>query len=207
MLCEFCKQEHDGKYGSGRFCCSTCSRKFSRNSDKDYNKKVNCNDCGKIMVLNKRASSLLSKCDECRSRPKGIKGKSKCINCKTYFDTTRKKTCSSKCAEIVLKNYRKAQIKRITEFRRKLKSKAINYKGGKCIVCKYDKCVRSLGFHHVDPSQKDFNISGKNIKSWERMKAELKKCVLLCSNCHGEVHEGLIDLKDYAPQFFTPSPA
>lgn len=74
---------------------------------------------------------------------------------------------------------------------RKTKLKA--YKGGKCIVCGYNKSIRALQFHHLDPTQKDFGISGTT-KSFEKLKPELDKCVLLC---HGEVHEGLLDINKF----------
>jgi hypothetical protein len=73
------------------------------------------------------------------------------------------------------------------------KAQAIEYKGGSCCLCGYKRTPRSLHFHHNDPSQKDFKISGGNM-SWERMKAELDKCILVCANCHGEIHDGLIEL-------------
>ncbi len=65
------------------------------------------------------------------------------------------------------------------------------YKGAKCSLCGYDKCKSSLHFHHIDPSKKDFGISGNWGLSWKKMKIELDKCILVCANCHGEIHEGL----------------
>jgi len=49
-----------------------------------------------------------------------------------------------------------------------------------------------MTFHHEDPNKKDFNISGKSY-SFERMKKEVDKCILLCGNCHGEVHEEIFE--------------
>ena len=73
--------------------------------------------------------------------------------------------------------------------RDKLKLMAIEYKGGKCLKCGYDKCPAALDFHHRDESQKEFGISkGGNTHGWEKMKPELDKCDLLCSNCHREEH-------------------
>ena len=76
----------------------------------------------------------------------------------------------------------------------KTKLKAIEYKGGCCQICGYNKSIRALQFHHLDPTQKDFGISG-GTKSFEKMKPELDKCILVCANCHCEIHEGLIDIK------------
>lgn len=71
---------------------------------------------------------------------------------------------------------------------RELKQKAIEYKGGKCNHCGYDKCPAALEFHHIDPTTKDFTLSHKHLRSFESVKPELDKCLLLCSNCHKELH-------------------
>lgn len=63
--------------------------------------------------------------------------------------------------------------------------------GSKCQKCGYDKCQSALHFHHLDENEKDFQISTTGKKSMGRLVAEVKKCTLLCANCHTEVHEGL----------------
>lgn len=80
--------------------------------------------------------------------------------------------------------------KYITNKRREIKIKAVEYKGGKCEVCGYNKCMTALEFHHLDPSNKSFSISSK-FKSWDNIVKELEKCVLVCSNCHREIESGL----------------
>lgn len=84
--------------------------------------------------------------------------------------------------------------------RRKLrKRKLIEYLGGKCSECGYDKCDRALQFHHLDPSTKEFNLSDKGRStSWEKSLKEADKCVLLCANCHMEVEDGIITLRGRA---------
>ena len=74
------------------------------------------------------------------------------------------------------------------EKRRLVKLKAIEYLGGKCILCGYDKCQGALEFHHKDPSQKDPDYHSFKTIFNERLKIELDKCILLCSNCHRELH-------------------
>jgi hypothetical protein len=79
--------------------------------------------------------------------------------------------------------------------RRKLREMARSLKGDKCAICGYNKCARVLSFHHIDPSKKDFSLSEKGLtRSWEKIKEEIKKCVLLCANCHLEVHDGVTRL-------------
>jgi DNA-binding CsgD family transcriptional regulator/transcription elongation factor Elf1 len=69
-----------------------------------------------------------------------------------------------------------------------IKKRGVEYKGGKCSRCNYDKCMSALDFHHLDPSKKDFTISKFLNLSWEKIKIELDKCELVCSNCHREIH-------------------
>ena len=72
---------------------------------------------------------------------------------------------------------------------------AIDYKGGKCVFCGYDKCIQSLELHHFNSTEKDFGISDKGYtRSWERVKKEIDKCILICANCHRELHAGIKQL-------------
>jgi 5-methylcytosine-specific restriction endonuclease McrA len=79
---------------------------------------------------------------------------------------------------------------RVILWRKRIKIKLIEYKGGKCEICGYDKCVRALQFHHKNPLEKDFSISGRSL-SFDRLKIEVDKCMLVCSNCHCEIHDKL----------------
>ena len=71
------------------------------------------------------------------------------------------------------------------------KKRAVEYKGGKCERCGYDKCIDALEFHHIDPSQKDKNFGNIKIRKWEDQIKELDKCICVCSNCHREIHAEL----------------
>ena len=80
-------------------------------------------------------------------------------------------------------------IAAVRKRRRKVRRMAVQYKGGRCSRCGYDKCVEALEFHHLDSAQKDFGISARGYtRSWERVRAELEKCILVCANCHRELH-------------------
>lgn len=86
-------------------------------------------------------------------------------------------------------------IKAVTKRRKKLREMARMYKGGKCMICGYNRCLGALDFHHLDPSKKEFGVSMKGLtKSWEKIKKELDKCVLICANCHRELHAGITQL-------------
>ena len=63
------------------------------------------------------------------------------------------------------------------------------------MLCGYDRCSRALGFHHVDPATKSFTVAfGGLTRSIERARAEARKCVVLCANCHMEVEAGIRSL-------------
>jgi hypothetical protein len=90
---------------------------------------------------------------------------------------------------------RKYLLKAVQRRREKVRRMAVEYKGGRCQVCGYDRCIEALEFHHLDPTQKDFGISHKGYtRSWEKVKEEVDKCILLCANCHREFHAGMLQL-------------
>lgn len=78
--------------------------------------------------------------------------------------------------------------KRTIDRGRKNKEAYIQYKGGKCQRCGYSKCSDALEFHHIEPTHKDPTFDSIRYWGLEKAKAELDKCLLLCSNCHREVH-------------------
>lgn len=87
---------------------------------------------------------------------------------------------------------RKLQIQlHNVDYRSNLKRQYIEYKGGKCETCGYNKdCLSAYHFHHEDPTQKEFSISkASHQKRQNNVYAELDKCKLLCSNCHAETHD------------------
>ena len=77
--------------------------------------------------------------------------------------------------------------KNVTAARQKRKQELVYIMGDKCILCGYDKCIAALEFHHIDKSQKERQLSSGNCHSWEDDVKEVKKCALVCSNCHKEI--------------------
>ena len=73
--------------------------------------------------------------------------------------------------------------------RQELRNRAIACGGGSCQICGYDRCFAALEFHHPDPLEKEFTLSSK-MTSWESIKREIEKTILLCARCHREVHDG-----------------
>lgn len=81
------------------------------------------------------------------------------------------------------------------------KKQCVSLLGGCCQACGYKKSLEALEFHHLDPSTKKFGIAGKLMYKWDSLFAEVKKCALLCANCHREFHAGLIDLDPLSLQY------
>jgi hypothetical protein len=100
------------------------------------------------------------------------------------------KWCSNECKQKSVNNkYQnyKSQQKR----GRERKIEIVNIKGGSCEICGYNKSLAALSFHHLDPSTKKFGLDLRNLsnRKWDDILNELKKCQLLCMNCHIEIHQ------------------
>ncbi|MCX6718519.1 MAG: HNH endonuclease signature motif containing protein [Candidatus Staskawiczbacteria bacterium] len=90
---------------------------------------------------------------------------------------------------------REELIKAVAKRRRKIKLLSIQYKGGKCQICGYNKYPGALDLHHIDGKQKSFGIGDKGYtRSWEITRKELDKCILVCANCHREIEAGITQL-------------
>jgi len=83
------------------------------------------------------------------------------------------------------------------------KSRIVESFGGKCGICGYNKCNASLALHHINPNEKEFSFSKvrANPKSWSKIVSELRKCVMLCHNCHSEIHAGVTTLPNNIIKF------
>lgn len=95
-------------------------------------------------------------------------------------------------------DWKKRRADAVKKWRLKTKLQLIDAFGGHCQICNYSKSHWALEFHHLFKEDKTFSIAQalakpKNIKA---ITNELKKCVLLCSNCHREVEQGILELED-----------
>lgn len=83
----------------------------------------------------------------------------------------------------------KSQI--VSDFRRKRKENLIKVCGSKCNICGYNKSNSALEFHHINPQEKEYGISQNgNCHDLEKDLQEVSKCILVCANCHREIHDG-----------------
>lgn len=89
------------------------------------------------------------------------------------------------------KYYRK-NASYVTCWRIRIKLKLIEYKGGKCEKCGFNKPIpRAYDFHHKNPSDKLFVISSYKVLNWDKLVQEVDKCWLVCRNCHAEIHHDI----------------
>ena len=115
---------------------------------------------------------------------------------KTYDEISKilgcsKSTVSYHCSDAVRNQSKISRNKNRKKQRKELKMKY----GGKCSVCGYNRCLSSLHFHHKDQTTKLGIVGGLLTTRGKKVAyAEAKKCCLICSNCHGELHEGLITI-------------
>lgn len=120
-----------------------------------------------------------------------------CLRCSPYkAHNTRKLTEAlteesrrKRRIEVCRAKFRKYQLKK----RRYRKRLLVELLGGCCQICGYSRdCPSAFHFHHRDPASKKFDVGSRGLlRRWEELIAEVKKCVLLCSRCHAEIHEGL----------------
>jgi hypothetical protein len=116
----------------------------------------------------------------------------KCIICGADFETKSHGESRKYCFECSPSfNDNKSRAASITAIRHAIKKQLVKYKGGKCEICGYNKCIGALQFHHIDENEKDFEIAAlynRGHYDIEPIYKEIDKCQLLCANCHAEKH-------------------
>ena len=161
---------------------------------------ITCVICGKEIEAIKSTKKYCS--DECarvarknrlKKMPKeernaGLVSERECPICGVFFrpknGSANQRTCCYSCMPDGVQLTRGMFLAKIKEAR-----------GGQCIRCGYNTTIKALEFHHLDPNKKDFTISNDHFKLREAVE-ESKKCILLCANCHRELHDNLWSIKE-----------
>lgn len=157
--------------------CKKCNTSFPNRvkingRTRNISRRKYCLDCSPFGAHNTRQieNESIKQYDENRI----------CQRCKQNFTYNRKenntKTFCSSCYLLLKRTERK--------------KRAVEYLGGKCEICGYNRCMSALDFHHKSPDKKEFAISTMYYISWNRIEQELDKCMLVCKNCHAEIHQG-----------------
>lgn len=140
------------------------------------------------LELNKFPKYLVKNCKDCH--------KDKPCKWQSSFTSSGKPEYRARCNDcfgIYLKkirskdSYKKSRNVKKRILAKKRKKFAVDYLGGKCQICSYDKCLGALTFHHRNPKDKKFTVGNLLDYSLKVLKTELDKCDLLCFNCHMEL--------------------
>ena len=99
-----------------------------------------------------------------------------------------------------MKNSNKESVQ---NWRKRTKDRIVRAFGSKCACCGYSKCIEALQFHHLDPSSKETTVSNliANIKGWSTIVDEARKCIMVCANCHTEIHAKVREVPENAARF------
>lgn len=108
-----------------------------------------------------------------------------CVVCEKALTGKQRLFCSGKCKarKHINTDYKCQKLRAETR-----KLELISQLGGECSACGYDKCTRALHFHHIRDKRMSLDSRHLSNGSWTRIKEEATKCVLLCANCHAELH-------------------
>ena len=86
---------------------------------------------------------------------------------------------------------------KVRDYRRRRKENLIKVCGSKCNLCGYDKTNSALEFHHIDPLEKEYGIAScGTCHDLEKDLQEVSKCILVCANCHREIHDNLFSQEE-----------
>ena len=91
----------------------------------------------------------------------------------------------------------------VKDWRNRTKERIVEAMGGECALCGYKKCQWALALHHLEPEHKDFSFGAirASCKSWATIVEELRKCILVCHNCHSELHAGITKVPKHVHRF------
>lgn len=168
MICINCNASTVNK----RFCSRSCSASYNNSLRA---KKHKCKRCETPVGFRRKY------CNFCLSKRR----RTSCHNHpeQDLFERNKRMIC------------RKCESEKVVKRRKKVKQILVEEHGGKCKICGYDRCAAALHFHHLEPEHKDFGISQSGqTKSIVKLREEASKCILVCSRCHTEIHERIIEV-------------
>lgn len=161
---------------------------------------ITCQVCGKQVEAQKSTKKYCSRSCENKARWQREKQKKEakklgidldlkyCLICNAPFKpremSANQRTCCYDCMPEGTQLQRSGFIDLLRKQR-----------GGKCQRCGYSTYLGALDFHHLDPNEKDFTIGNRDFRLVDCIE-ESKKCILICTNCHREIHAGLWQIED-----------
>jgi hypothetical protein len=197
-----CSKEFEAREKSSKYCSRSCSATVNNTKHKKRSlKPAYCKYCEVEIPResHKHQPSVCQKCKGNRVRKKKKTQQKKlailvdektCAHCSVTKKASEFYSISKRNKNVLYSYCKDCARVRQREKSVEVKQQCVDYLGGKCEMCGYNKCLKALEFHHKDPTQKDFQISARRLAVFgDKLKNELDKCMLLCANCHREVHE------------------
>lgn len=140
-------------------------------------------------ILGISQTALLHRLKKCNLNLKNnIITEHTCHYCNASIIDKSSNFCSQEHKNLYYKNtdYYKERYEKGKDIRSTLLTQFNNV----CSLCGYNKNSAALVFHHIDPKDKKFSISVKSCvyKSTTELQEEVNKCILVCANCHAELH-------------------
>ena len=113
----------------------------------------------------------------------------RCLICAVPLKGRQRLFCSRLCKSRHTNYHHQCYAKQAERAREK-KFRLVRQLGGCCQKCGYSRNLAAMEFHHRDPETKRFQLDARTLanRHWTDIEAEAKKCELLCSNCHAELH-------------------
>ncbi len=123
-----------------------------------------------------------------------------CVQCEAAGSGCQAKFCSRKCKNLFGNNKHQSYLAQQARGRKR-KRILSGQKGSRCQHCGYDRNSSALEFHHLDSTAKSYSLDLRSLsnRKWSWAIAEADKCILLCSNCHREIHNPECEIPDHVP--------
>lgn len=114
-----------------------------------------------------------------------------CIVCGTPPTGRQTRFCSPTCKNQHHQSYDAQKSRGLSR-----KLELVTALGGTCAICGYNKNLAALTFHHTDPTMKSFKLDMRTLsnRTYQAVLAEIDKCILVCHNCHAELHHPHLNL-------------
>ncbi len=108
-----------------------------------------------------------------------------CVKCDKPLRGKQTMFCSISCKNYFHQSYQAQQARGLER-----KISLIQILGGKCSVCGYKNNSSALHLHHSNPNEKTFGLDLRSLSNRKQsvIDEEISKCILICSNCHAELH-------------------
>ena len=117
----------------------------------------------------------------------------RCIICGLLLQGRQTKFCSATCKNKFHQSYEAQKNRGLTR-----KLQLVKQAGSQCSICGYKKNLAALAFHHTSSTKKDFKLDMRSLsnRTLQTILTELDKCILVCHNCHAELHNPYLNLDE-----------